>query len=159
MKEGTRRRHHEERPSDGDGEKGENPQRGRGVHVLGPCGEGEREGDDGEDEDDEVDSRLAAKSECPDGEVGVCVSGEESRLEKHHRSVPHGGRAAENREDHLRHHRLDEEDEARPEANSRPENKKHHPVGDAAAFLADLIRFPPFDDAQNTLRKTLREDT
>ena len=57
--------------------------------------------------------RLASCPEPTHRDVGVGVAGEEQPLEHEHGRGPHRGRATEAGQDHLPHHRLDEEEEER----------------------------------------------
>ena len=56
--------------------------------------------------------------------VGVGVAGEQRALEEHHRGVPHGGRAAEQRQRHAREQRLDREHQERAEQHGAGEPRQ-----------------------------------
>ena len=72
------------------------------------CLQGKRQGQAGEDEQGDVDHRLALDRK-PADEVRVSVSAEKQRLVNQHRAVPDIGRAAEPGQCHARDHRLDHE--------------------------------------------------
>ena len=59
----------------------------------------------------EVARDLPAWPERAAEAMGIGVAGEQRALEEHHGGVPHGGRAAEQRQRHTREHRLDREHE------------------------------------------------
>lgn len=59
-----------------------------------------------------MEDGLSAGAEEAKGEVGVEVAEEEEELEEDHGGVPDGGGAAQEGDDHLGDHGLDEEEEA-----------------------------------------------
>jgi hypothetical protein len=79
-----------------------------------------------------VQEHLATDAEQCRARVGVGVAAEESGLEEDHARAPHGRRAAEERQDHLAHHRLhDEEQRGADVHRDRVEQQE----GDQAAIL------------------------
>ena len=112
LQERRGRAHHEEGQAHREREQDEHAQHGIGlaagqaarVHAEGQHGEG-----DGEQR--EVQDRLPADAEPRRGGVRIGVAAEERGLEEHHARAPDGGRAPEERQDHLAHHRLHHEQE------------------------------------------------
>ena len=107
---------HEEGQPHGDGEQQEHVQhrariaRPQEVRVHGQGQDGERN-----DEDPQMQDRLAWRGAKPRrAGVRIRIARQEGGLEEDHARAPHGRRATEEREDHLAHHGLDDEEQRRP---------------------------------------------
>ena len=112
LQERRGRAHHEEGQAHREREQDEHAQHGVGL-APGQAARVDAEGQDGErdGEQRQVQDRLPADAEPRRGGVGIGVAAEERGLEEHHARAPDGGRAAEERQDHLAHHRLHHEQE------------------------------------------------
>ncbi len=75
-----------------------------GIHGEGQDGKGKRE-------QGEMEEHLGAEAEPGRARMGVGIAAEERRLKEDHAGAPHGWGSAEEREDHLAHHRLHHEEE------------------------------------------------
>ena len=78
----------------------------------------------GERQQAQVARDLPAWTEAAAEAVGVGIAGEQRALEEHHRGVPDGGRAAEQRQRHAREQRLDREHEERAEQHGAGEPRQ-----------------------------------
>ena len=106
----ARRRQQEVGQADRDGEQAQDQP--RRVLVAGrlPAAAGnDGQRDQRDDEERDVQPHLRARSEPVHGEIRIRIAGEERRLEEDEARGPDGRRAAEPRENLLRHHGLDEE--------------------------------------------------
>ena len=112
LQERRGRAHHEERQAHRDREQDEHAEHRVGL-AAGQAARVHAEGQDGEGDGEQrqVQERLPADAEPRRRGVGIGVAAEERGLEEHHAGAPHRGRAAEERQDHLAHHRLHHEQE------------------------------------------------
>jgi hypothetical protein len=76
---------------------------------------------------------VPAQRNVPADPVRVDVAGEEDGLEEENAGRPGGRRASDARQEHLRDHRLDHEQETRADEDGRrPEEAHHHPAQGSA---------------------------
>ena len=118
--------HREEGEPDRDGEEREEPRHGTRVTGRDPARrQRDREGHDRQEQHREVKDRLPPRAQPARGDVRVGIPHEQDRLVEHHGRVPHGGRAAEERQRHPREHGLDEEQEPGADEDRRAEQDQH----------------------------------
>ena len=127
LEQRRRGRDDEERHADDDRQDPEHGQNRIRVGRRRPVAERERQEQERPEEHERLEQKLAAAREPGADEVRVGVTGQEHALEEDHARVPHRRRAAEQRQDHLADHRLDEEQErgAREERQREVEQHEH----------------------------------
>ena len=138
LHERARGREQEVGQADARGEQAEDPEAGIRLPGRLPArvGQDRQRGDPGR-EQREMDERLRARLERPDGPVRVRVAADEQQLEEQHARRPHGRRPAEPRQDHLGDDRLHlEQQERREEDGYRVE----HASSDGQGALGVVAR-------------------
>src|SRR5207247_4315162 len=103
----------------------------------GRGGPGQRDRQERERREDEEELRdgLAAQAEDADRDVREGVAGEQHGLEEDERDEPHRRCAAEERQQHLSDHRLEQEDEPGADEDRRAEEGKGQGSRDADGSL------------------------
>ncbi|MEI2653882.1 MAG: hypothetical protein V9G12_17355 [Microthrixaceae bacterium] len=107
----------DERQADRHGQDADDPPRLPAPRRRSPVGQRQRQGHHacGDHGDDHDASATSADTRPALGEVRHQVPGEQGALEEHHGGVPDGGRPAEEGQELAGHHRLDQEQQGRPE--------------------------------------------
>jgi hypothetical protein len=132
-------RHGQKRQADRPGHQPDQPRDRRAPDGRLPIRtDRHRQAERGDGKQAEVAHDLPARSNAAAEAVSIGVAGEQRALEEHHGGVPHGGRAAEERQRHAREHRLDREHQERAEQHGAGEPRQR----DRAAPCAALERKP-----------------
>jgi hypothetical protein len=118
---------HEEREADRARQQRQEPERrcmaARAFPAGGQVqGEHERRPRQHHDVDEELPPGPEPARQC----VGVGVARQQQRLEEQHAGDPDGGAPSQTGEDHLGHHRLDQEEEGGPEQDGEGEERQEH---------------------------------
>jgi hypothetical protein len=119
----------EERQADRDQEQAEQPERvARGRRIAPGGSDRERQGQPRHDQQHQMRHDGNGAVFDLHQEVSVGVTGEQQRLEKHHRHRPHRGRAAESWQHHLGEQRLHREQQQRTDEDRGSVDHQHQPV-------------------------------
>ena len=141
-----RGKHHERRPTDHETCE-ERPPHGVAADGRLPCRrQRDRQGEHHGQQQGQLQCDMPGRSQTTQAHMRQGVSQHERDLEEHHRGVPDGGRPAQRREQHLRHHGLELEEQERAEERCRRE-RHHHPAG-----IAGILRCFALEDVDRRHR-------